>query len=244
MRARPMRLLTAVVTAGIAVGGLSACGLTRENFEDDTTLSQKVTSVRLATGSGGVVLRGKEGATEVKVHRYVEYGGDRPEGATHRVENGVLVLDDCGKDCSVAYTVELPAGLPVTGGTSSGAVKLAGTGAVKVTTDSGAIDLFDVKGAVDVQADSGAITGRGLKGGPVEARADSGAVTLTLASPQDVRAEADSGAVTLTTPSSGRYRVTAETDSGGKDIAVSDDPSGTHRLRLRTDSGAIKVKSS
>ncbi|ARZ66091.1 DUF4097 family beta strand repeat-containing protein [Streptomyces sp. HU2014] len=244
MRARPLRLLTAVVTAGIAVGGLSACGLTRENFEDDATLSQKITSVRLDTGSGGVTLRGKEGATEVRMHRYVEYGGDRPEGATHRVENGVLILNGCGEDCSVAYDIDLPAGLPVTGGTGSGAVKLSGAGAVKVTTGSGAIDLFDTLGPVDVRAGSGAITGRGLKGGPVEAETGSGAITLTVSSPQDVRAEAGSGAVTLTTPGSGRYQVTAETKSGGQDIAVPNDPSGTRRLQLKTGSGAITVKRS
>ncbi|GGY11011.1 DUF4097 family beta strand repeat-containing protein [Streptomyces hiroshimensis] len=242
MRAR-LRLLTAVVTAGVAVGGLSACGMFRKNFEDDATLSQKITAVRLDTGSGGVTLRGSEGATDVKLHRYVEYGGDRPENATHQVENGVLVLRGCGEDCSVAYTVDLPSGIPVTGRTSSGAVTLSRTGAVKVTTGSGAIDVDDVNGTVDVQAGSGAITGRGLKGGSVSARTSSGAIDLTTSSPQDVRAEAGSGAVTLTAPD-GRYRVTAKSDSGGKDIAFTDDASATHRLDLTTGSGAITVKRS
>ncbi|GAA3065705.1 hypothetical protein FHS39_001649 [Streptomyces olivoverticillatus] len=242
MRAR-LRLLTAVVTAGIAVGGLSACGMFRKNFEDDTTLSQKITSVRLDSGSGGVTLRGKEGANKVDLHRYVEYGGDRPAGPTHRVENGVLVLRGCGDDCSVAYTVDLPAGIPVTGGTSSGAVSLSGTGAVKVTTSSGAIDLDGVSGAVEVRAESGAITGRGLKGGPVKAKTSSGAIDLTVSAPQDVRAEAASGAVTVTVPA-GRYQVTAQSSSGGKDIAIPDDRSAPHHLDLTTSSGAITVKRS
>ncbi|GHG74980.1 DUF4097 family beta strand repeat-containing protein [Streptomyces griseocarneus] len=242
MRAR-LRLLTALVTTGIAVGGLSACGMFRENFEDDTKLSEKITSVRLNSGAGGVTLRGKGGTTEVNLHRYVEYGGDRPEGTTYRVENGVLVLSGCGADCSVAYTVDLPEGIPVTGETSSGAVKLSRTGAVKVTTGSGAIDLDDIGGAVEVRSDSGAITGRELKGGLIKSRTSSGAIDLTAASPQDIQAETDSGAVTLTVPD-GRYRVTAKSDSGGKDIAVSDNPSGTHRLDLTTGSGAITVKRS
>ncbi|MEU1820177.1 DUF4097 family beta strand repeat-containing protein [Streptomyces roseifaciens] len=242
MRAR-LRLLTAVATAGIAISGISACGLARKNFEDDTTLSQKITSVRLESGPGGVTLRGKEGAAEVRLHRYVEYGGDRPDGATHRVENGVLVLGGCSDDCSVAYTVDLPAGIPVTGQTSSGAIDLSRTGAVKVKTGSGAIDLKDVEGAVDVQASSGAITGQGLKNGRIAAMTGSGAIDLAVSSPQDVRAEAGSGAVTLTVPD-GRYRVTAKSDSGGKDIAVTDDPSGTHRIDLTTGSGAITVKRS
>ncbi|MEV4441831.1 DUF4097 family beta strand repeat-containing protein [Streptomyces sp. NPDC049577] len=241
MRTR-LRLLTAVLTAGIAIGGLSACGgLFREHFKDDTTVSQKITSVRLDTGSGAVTLRGGTGAGTVTVHRYVEYGGDRPEGATHRVENGVLVLSGCGADCSVGYTVDLPAGIPVTGATSSGAVTLSGTGAVKVTTGSGAIDLDGIRGPVDVRAGSGAITGHGLGAGPVAARTGSGAVDLTVSSPQDVRAEAGSGAVTLIVPEA-KYRLTAKTDNGGKDIAVDNDSSGTHRIDVSTGSGAITVR--
>ncbi|MEU2873214.1 DUF4097 family beta strand repeat-containing protein [Streptomyces olivoreticuli] len=242
MRVR-LRLLTAVLTAGIAVGGISACGLTRKNFQDDATLSQKITSVRLDSGSGGVTLRGSESATAVGLHRYVEYGGDRPEGATYRVENGVLVLRGCDDDCTVAYTVDLPAGIPVTGKTSSGAVSLSRTGAVSVTTGSGAIDLDGVTGAVEAVASSGAITGHGLKGGPISARTSSGAVDLSASSPQDVRVEASSGAVTVTMPD-GRYRVAAKSDSGGKEVAFSDDPSGTYRLDLTTGSGAITVKRS
>ncbi|MGW2185928.1 DUF4097 family beta strand repeat-containing protein [Streptomyces sp. NPDC001719] len=242
MRA-PLRLLIGVVTAGIAVGGISACDLVRKNFEDDTTVSEKITSVRLDSGSGAITLRGKESATTVGLHRYVEYGGDRPQGTTHRVDNGVLVLSGCGDDCSVAYTVDLPEGLPVTGETSSGEVKLSRTGPVTVATSSGAIGLTDIHGPVDVRASSGAITGRGLKDGPVKAKSSSGTIDLTMSAPQDVRAEARSGAVTVTTPD-GPYHVTARSDSGGKDIAVSDDPSAAHRLDLSTSSGAISVKRS
>ncbi len=72
----------------------------------------------------------------MSLHRYVEYGGDRP------------------------------AGIPVTGRTTSGAVSVSRSGAVKVRTGSGAIDLDDVNGAVEVQAGSGAITGKGSQGRP------------------------------------------------------------------------------
>ncbi|MFF7725555.1 DUF4097 family beta strand repeat-containing protein [Streptomyces sp. NPDC008001] len=215
----------------------------RKNFEDDTALSQKITSVRLESGSGAVTLRGKNGATKVDLHRYVEYDGDRPEGATHRVENGVLVLGGCGDDCSVAYTVDLPAGIPVTGETSSGAVTLSRTGAVQVATSSGAIDLNDISGTVAIRSTSGAITGHGLKGGPVKAKSSSGAVELATSSPQDVRVEAESGAVTLTVPDAA-YQVTTKSGSGGTDIGVTNDPSGPHRLDLTTSSGAITVKRS
>ncbi|MEU7166860.1 DUF4097 family beta strand repeat-containing protein [Streptomyces morookaense] len=242
MRAR-LRLFTALVTTGIAVGGLGACGMLRKNFEDDTTLSQKITAVRLDSGSGAVTLRGVDGAADVSLHRYVEYGGDRPDAATHRVENGVLVLGGCGNDCSVAYTVDLPAGIPVTGETSSGAVKLSRTGAVHVATASGAIDLDDINGSVEMRSGSGAITGHGLTGGPVKAETSSGAVDLAVSSPQDVRAETGSGAVTVAVPD-GSYQIVTRTGSGGQDIALSNDPAGKHRLDLTTGSGAITLKRS
>ncbi|MBD0741945.1 DUF4097 family beta strand repeat-containing protein [Streptomyces sp. CBMA152] len=239
MRAR-LRLLTAVATTGIALGGLSACGMLRDHFDDDTTVSEKITSVRLDSGSGAITLRGKEGATKVDLHRYVEYDGDRP-GPTHHVENGVLVLSGCGGDCSVAYTVDLPAGIPVTGETSSGAVQLSRTSAVSVSTSSGAIDLDDVKGAVDVRASSGAITGKRLNGGPIKAKSSSGAIDLHATSPEDVQAHASSGAVTVTVPD-GKYRVTTKSHSGGQEVAIDDDPTGPHHLDVTTSSGAINVK--
>lgn len=239
MRAR-LRLLTAVATTGIALGGLSACGMLRDHFDDDTTVTEKITSVRLDSGSGAITLHGKEGATKVDLHRYVEYDGDRP-GQTHHVENGVLVLSGCGNDCSVAYTVDLPAGIPVTGETSSGAVELAHTGPVSVSTSSGAIELDDIKGAVDVRASSGAITGKRLNGGPIKAKTSSGAIDLGASSPEDVKAQASSGAVTVAVPAD-RYRVTAKSRSGGMEIAIDDDPTGPHHLDVSTSSGAIHVK--
>ena len=47
------------------------------------------------------------------MRREVENRGDKPQGATHRIENGVLILGGCGSRCSVNYTVEVPAGVPV-----------------------------------------------------------------------------------------------------------------------------------
>ncbi|GHF44507.1 hypothetical protein GCM10010218_27350 [Streptomyces mashuensis] len=238
------RLIAALVTTGVAVGGLSACGMLNKTLEDDATVSQKITSVRLDNGSGGVTLRGRQGDTTVNVHRSVEYSRDTaPEGKTYQVENGVLILRGCGDDCSVNYTIDLPAGLPVTGENSSGAVKLTRTGAVQVKTGSGAIDLDDVTGKVDIRAGSGAITAHGLKGGPVTAKTDSGAIDIKLSAPQDVRAQAGSGAVSLTVPDA-TYQVKAKTNSGGKDIAVDNDSSGKYRLDLSTGSGAISVERS
>ncbi|KNB53647.1 DUF4097 family beta strand repeat-containing protein [Streptomyces caatingaensis] len=243
---RTVRLLSALAVAGAAVAGLSACdALTpSRTLADDATVSGRITSVRVDNDSGAVRVRGTAGLGKVTVHREVEYrDGHKPEGATHRVENGTLVLADCGDECSVSYTVDVPAGLPVTGENSSGEVRLSNVGAVRVKTSSGAIDLDGVDGDVTVEASSGKVTGRGLKGGRTRATTSSGEISLTSAVPQDVTAKTSSGRLVLTVPDA-RYRVSAETTSGGKDIGVSQDPAGTYRLDLTTTSGGIKVTKS
>ncbi|MFH8408584.1 DUF4097 family beta strand repeat-containing protein [Streptomyces sp. NPDC018019] len=228
------------------MSGLGACGvLERSTYEDDARLSAApVKSIRLDSHSGGLTLRGKKSLDTVSVHRKLRYQGDRPEKATHRVENGVLVLGDCGDDCSVHYTVEVPAGLPVTGKTSSGAVELSDVGAVRVSTTSGAVTLDGVAGAVDVRTTNGGVRGRGLKGDGVRAQTSNGAIDLVTDTPQDVQARTTNGAVTLTVPGGqrNRYRISTKTDNGGKNIGLPDDPSGAHRLDLTTTNGAITIK--
>ncbi|MET8544854.1 DUF4097 family beta strand repeat-containing protein [Kitasatospora sp. NPDC004799] len=233
--------LASVVALAAAVGGLSACGLAPDsNFSDDATVSERITAVKLDTTSGGVTLRGKDGLDKVSVHRSVSYKNDKP-GVTSRVENGVLVLGGCGQHCSVTYTVEVPAGLPITGGTSSGAVSLSQVGSVQVSTHSGSVNLDGVKGSTEVKTTNGAITGRGLNGDRIQAQTSNGAIDIVSAKPQDVSASTSNGAITLTVPAA-KYKVSAKTGNGHKDIGVSDDPSGQYQLTLSTSNGRISVK--
>ncbi|MGW1377090.1 DUF4097 family beta strand repeat-containing protein [Streptomyces sp. NPDC002446] len=238
-----VRIIGAVAAACVGAWGISACGLLPgETFEDDAVVSKKITAIRLDGDSGGVTVRGGKSGGRVSVHRSVTYQGDRPEEATHRVEHGVLVLGDCGNDCSVDYTVEVPAGLPVSGETSNGAVSLTKVGAVDVTTSSGAIELDGVSGAVDVRTSNGRITGRGLSGKHIGAETSNGDIDLTPANAQNVRAKTSNGSVTVKVPK-GPYRISAETSSGTKDIGVATDPAGRYRLDLITSNGDITAKS-
>lgn len=243
MRART-RVLGAALTVVIGVGATSACELLPgETFEDETSVSQKVSSVRLDNESGGVTVRGKDGLDEVKLHREVKYHGDRPKGPTHEVDGGVLKLGGCGDDCEVRYTVEVPAGIPVSGKTSNGELKMSEVGTVHVSTSSGRISLEDVTGAVDVRSSNGRIEGRGLKGGGIRAETSNGDVDLASSDAQDVQVKTSNGDVDVAVPA-GSYRVTAKSDNGSKDIGIGNDPSGDHRLSLVTNNGDVTVKSS
>ncbi|MFI0712803.1 DUF4097 family beta strand repeat-containing protein [Streptomyces inhibens] len=238
MRKR-VRFIGAVAAAVIGACGISACGLLPgETFKDDASVSGKITAVRLDSGSGGLTVRGGKGGGAVSVHRSVTYHGDRPEGATHRVEDGVLVLRGCGDRCSVNYTVKLPAGIPVSGETSSGDVNLSRVGTVKVTTSSGSIDLYGVAGTVDVRTTDGRISGRGLSGKHITAHTSNGAIYLTPATAQDLRAETSNGSVSVKVPR-GRYQVSAQTSNGDKDIRVTNDPAAPFHLDLTTSNGDI-----
>lgn len=216
--------LGTVTLVAIGAGVLSGCGLAfPESFEDDTVVTEEITAVRVEGSNGDVRLTGDHTATEISLHRKVEYRGDRPEDPSHRVEDGVLILGGCGRGCSVDYDLDLPAGLPVSGETDNGDIRLSAVGEVDVRTDNGSITL---DGAA----------------GPVVVRTSNGELDLTLDTPQDIRAETDNGEITATVPA-GSYQVSTETDNGDLDIEIPHDPAGAHRIDLTTDNGSVTVRS-
>lgn len=241
---KDLRALGAVLLAVAGVIGLSSCGLLpEERFEDDAEVSKKITSVRVDSDSGGVTLRGRDGsrADAVSVHREVAYKGDEPEGATHRVEDGTLVLGGCGNRCSVDYTVALPAGLPVEGQTSNGALRLSRVGKVHLSTDNGRVELKDVRGDVEVRTSDGRIKGRGLHGRSIRAKTSNGDIDLSPVTEQRIHAETSNGDISVTAPA-GPYRVSAETSNGDKDVTVPRDADDGTPLDLTTSNGDITVK--
>ncbi|MFI6519802.1 DUF4097 family beta strand repeat-containing protein [Spirillospora sp. NPDC050679] len=234
------RQLCALAAAAVGVAMLSACEVTpKSTFEDGADLRQKITAVRLdGIGSGRVTVRG--GAAEASLRRTLRYRDDRPDGPTHRVRDGVLTLSGCGSGCSVDYTVQLPAGVPVSGGTSSGSISLTRVGPVEVTTNSGSIRLDGVAGTVKARTSNGRIEAAGLKGTGIDVQTSNGEIKLAPATAQSVRAKTSNGDITVTSPA-GRYKISTRTGSGDKDITVPNDPSAAHLLDLTTGNGDITV---
>ncbi|MFJ4593500.1 MULTISPECIES: DUF4097 family beta strand repeat-containing protein [unclassified Kitasatospora] len=234
------RFAGALVVAGLSAGVLSACNPIGTNFTDDATVTDKITGIRLDSDAGEVTVRGKAGATQAAVHRNITYRSGKP-GASTRVDGGLLVLGGCGRNCSVDYTVELPPGLPITGGTSAGGIKLTQVGDVSVHTSSGDITLDDVAGPVDVRTNNGEIKGTSLKGDRVSAKTDNGGIKLTPGKAQNITAKTSNGEINVTMPTAS-YHVTASTDLGEKHIGVQNDPNGQYKLDLGTNIGEITVK--
>ncbi|WP_431780440.1 DUF4097 family beta strand repeat-containing protein [Streptomyces chumphonensis] len=238
----PQRLrgLGVLIAAGLATGGLTACGLVQgETFEDESELSGRITSVRIDNDAGSVTVNGTDDG-RLTLHREVEYRGDEPDGATHRIEDGELYLGGCGNRCSVRYTVDVPTGVPVRGEVSSGMISVADVGAVDVTTDSGRVEMNRVTGPVQVRTSNGRITGEDIEGPRIVVETSNGEVTLASRTASDVRAKTSNGDITVTVPKAD-YRVTTRTSNGDTNIEVPDDRSGAHRLDLNTSNGDISV---
>ena len=252
--ARPLLALGGIVLIGAGVAIALGWGL-GSSVERDTKLTQPIRSVKLAADSGDVKIRVGTGAASV--HQKLHYNfRSAPNDAFH-VEGDQLVLESCGRNCSADFEVVVPAGVPVTGSTTSGGVDISGmssvdvstdsgdakvenvAGLVKLTLDSGSIDLRDV-GGVQAHSDSGDVSGDGLRG-PVDVSSDSGSVELTLAQPSDVKVKADSGSVKLRVPD-GSYRVIGGSDSGSRSIDIPQGTSEVKTLDLNTSSGSVSVK--
>lgn len=237
-----LRSLWAVLAGGLAAAGLSACG-PGETFEDDASLQEKVTSVRLDTGSGSVTLRGRKNLDEISVHREITYHGDKPGGSTHRVDEGRLTLEGCGDDCKVDYTVEVPAGVAVDGETSKGDISLSDVGPVDLKTGSGDVTLEGIAGEVKARTSNGNINGKGLQGSRIDAETSNGEIDLTPGKAQDIRAKTSNGELTLNLPDSS-YRILVNTGNGDKDIGIRNNPNGDHRIELTSGNGDISVNPS
>ena len=145
----------------------------------------------------------------------------------------------------------------VTGGLTSGDVRLSdirtadltltsgdivvsgATAGVKASSRSGDMTVTDSRGAVTLQAGSGDLRAVDLAG-PVSARTTSGDIEVRLTAPASVTAEASSGDVRVTVPA-GAYRVRTARSSGDASVGITDDPSAANVLDVRTRSGDVTI---
>jgi Putative adhesin len=245
-------LLVIVTTAAVAAcGGIGA----RLTFTD--TEKAKVTEIAMQGGSGDVTVH-TAAVSETTIKRVVQHSSD--PGPSYRLDGTVLQIDTiCGPDCTVSYDIQAPAGVAVTGGLTSGDVRLTdiksanltltsgdivvdgATAAVKAISRSGDMTVTGAKGPVTLQAGSGDVRAVDLTG-PVNARTNSGDVDVTLSAPASVTAQASSGDVRVTVPP-GAYQVRTGAGSGDASVGVANDPSATNVLDVRTRSGDVTISS-
>ncbi|GAA1268557.1 DUF4097 family beta strand repeat-containing protein [Saccharothrix xinjiangensis] len=248
----------AVVTAAVAL--TSCVRLVHHGFEDQHTVTQSITEVRLRNGSGEVVVRSGTGATSTDVRRRLQYpkNAERPSGASHRVEGTTLVLDGCGDRCTVDYEVVVPsADVRVVGENDSGDVRFEGVASVEVEVGSGNAEIRDVSGLIRIRNDSGDVSVVDVGGeftgwvgsgnanlsdmrGEVTVDSNSGDVDVSMTAATSVHAVSGSGNVTVRVPRT-PYRVDVDTGSGEQVVRVPNDPDAPVQLFLRASSGDVEV---
>ncbi|MFD7658842.1 DUF4097 domain-containing protein [Actinosynnema sp. NPDC059797] len=255
------RIGSAAVAVVIAAVALTSCvRLVQHGFEDQHTVTQSITEVRLQNGSGNVLVRSSEGATSTDVRRRLQYpkSAEKPSGLFHRVEGTTLVLDGCGNRCTVDYEVVVPsADVRVVGENSSGDVRFEGVAAVEVQVGSGNADMRDVSGPIRIDNHSGDVTAANVGGdftgqlgsgnatlsdmhGAVTVEDHSGDVDVHVTAAKSVHAVSGSGNVTVRVPRA-PYRVDVETGSGDQRVGVPNDPAAPVELFLRASSGDVNV---
>lgn len=235
-------IASAVAVAATALVAGCAWLAPVERFSDDASFDEPVRAIEIDDPDGAVSVEGGSGSGPVTVERTVSYRGERPTRETAEVRDGVLVLGGCGRNCSVDYTVSLPAGVEVRGSTSNGSIELTDVSDVDVETNNGRIELDEVSGTVAARTSNGRIEGRGLAGAGIRAVTSNGAIDLQLETGQEVEARTSNGTIDLAVPTDGAtYRVETDSSNGSVDVDIDDLADGEFLLDLSTSNGAIRV---
>ena len=214
-------------------------------MSDEATVDAAISEIEIDDTDGGVFVRGVEGATGITLERTIRYRGDRTFQETHSVEGDTLVLGGCGRNCSVKYTLEVPAGLDVSGHTENGEVDLTLVNDVDVETSNGRITLDGVTGTIRAATSNGRIEGSGLEGdGGIDVSTSNGAIDLRIDVAQDVEARTSNGSIDLVGARRQLSRERRDLERPHEDIAVPNDSSGEFTLDLSTSNGSITVESS
>jgi putative adhesin len=130
-----------------------------------------------------------------------------------------------GVDCSVEYTVTMPARVTLNVDGAAGDMKLNGPFA-----------------NATISTKAGRVHGTSLGAGTYEVTTNAGEVNLKFASPPNsVKVKSDVAAVALTVPGGTKYAVTTDTTVGIKNVEVDQDSSSTHRLDVTTTVGTITI---
>jgi hypothetical protein len=241
--------------AMIGIGAAVAFGWWSSATAEATGQIDGVSRIRIDNDSGNVSIRtGDVQTTTVREHFDFRWG--EPD-TSYSIEDGELVLGDCGWWCSADYELIVPEGMAINGDVDSGDLLLEGVASAEVDASSGDVTVRDVSGPVrldvssgdvqlsglggpvDVDASSGDVIGDGLRG-QVKVDASSGYIRLVMVVPQSVTADASSGDIELTVPDV-PYRIEGESDSGDREIRVDQGGEAAHTLQLNASSGDVTV---
>jgi hypothetical protein len=218
-----------LVTLGAAT---LVSGFFEQRREAVESLTGVVTTLDVDTGVGDVTVRTGPAGSAASLITTRRWAFVEPT-ATAIVADGTLRLRGVCmgglsglSNCSVDFTVTVPAGTTV-----------------RVATDSGDVTVAGATADVEARTTSGDVRLTGTRSAKVAAQTSSGDVRLQFAAvPDDVRARTTAGDVTILLPPGGpAYRVTTRSPAGDHRVDVAQDPTSTHVVDAATSVGDIVV---
>lgn len=245
-------LVTVLVVLGGAFAAWRLTGLPLDRETQRQAYSQPVSKI-IFTGmtSNDIVVRGKPAATSVSVERKLRWNGPLP--VIHEVWQGdtLTVSVDCprstfGRQCTVDYTMDVPASVAIEAEVSSGDITLEGlAGPATLRTSSGDVRVRHFSGpSLDTRSTSGDVILDDLSATTLTAEATSGDIRATFAAaPTTVDATATSGDVTVVVPrSETTYKVRMDTTSGDATSDIGNTEGGTGSISVRATSGDVRIR--
>jgi len=223
-----VRTAAAATAVGLVLAAVSGCGGTTKTDEQTYQITEPIDALVVDARAAAVTIESGDGP--VTVTETYHFADDKPS-TSHRVDGSTLQLTDtgCRNDevrCGVEFRVRLPA-----------------AARADITAQAGAVRVTGLMGDVAVTTQAGAVEGRALGGADVVISTQAGAANLEFARvPSTVRASTEVGAVELGLPSGTSYAVDVQTTVGSSDVSVQRDPASPHKVDVRTNVGAVKVR--
>ena len=223
-----VRMAATVAGMGLVLAAVSGCGGSTTTDEQSYQIAERIDALVVDARAAAVTIESGDGP--VAVTETYRYADDKP-ATTHRVDGSTLRLTDtgCRNDdvrCSVEFRVHLPA-----------------AARAEITAQAGAVKVTGLTGNVSVSTQAGAVEGRALGGDEVIISTRAGAADLEFAQvPSTVRAATEVGAIEVRVPGGASYAVDVQTTVGSSDVSVQRDPASPHKIEVRTNVGAVKVR--
>ncbi|MFD7031053.1 hypothetical protein ACFWAR_23765 [Streptomyces sp. NPDC059917] len=212
-----------------------------------------VTALEIDAGAASVTVSPRADQ-QVAYRADVLWSSGRPEieeswlGGTLRLTPHCPGVDGrlrAGPGCTVDLGVSVPADLPVKVTGDSGKVDISGLGgAVDVEIGSGPVRLTALRGPLRAVVGSGSLEAAALTSPEADIRTGTGsAVARFLTPPGRLTARADSGTVQVTVPEATRFQVAGRVGSGSLEVAREmRDPAAPGHLDLAVESGRAQAR--
>ena len=216
------------VSNGRATTGTSASSSGSAQNGGNYQLPSTVTSLRIDGDAVSIDVTAQDSASAVTVREQLHGKATTTKEVTG---SSATLTAKCpsgfsfGVDCSVDYTVTMPARITLNVDGTAGDMKVNGPFA-----------------NATISTKAGRVLGTSLGAGTYEITTNAGQVNLKFASPPNsVKVKSDVAEVALTVPGGTKYAVTTDTTVGIKNVEVEQDSSSTHRLDVTTTVGAITI---